>query len=95
MSQNTSIRLRVNYTGRVQGVGFRATTKDLAQGRDVSGWVRNDADGGVTLEVQGSVAETKAVLDAVRTTLRRNIATESSIEIPLVPDEPPGVRIAR
>ena len=44
---------RVLYEGYVQGVGFRWTTKRIAQGYEVSGWVRNLADGRVELQVSG------------------------------------------
>jgi acylphosphatase len=42
---------QVFYTGRVQGVGFRYATKQLAAGFDVVGWVRNLPDGRVELQV--------------------------------------------
>ena len=42
---------RVFYTGRVQGVGFRYTVRQLAAGYEVSGWVRNLKDGRVELLV--------------------------------------------
>jgi acylphosphatase len=44
---------RVIFQGRVQGVGFRYTVKDLARGFDVRGWVENLADGSVELQVTG------------------------------------------
>lgn len=48
--------------GRVQGVFFRASTRDLARTAGVRGWVRNDADGTVTMHLQG---EHDAVADVV------------------------------
>ncbi|MFG0283391.1 MAG: acylphosphatase [Phycisphaerales bacterium JB039] len=58
-------RRRARYTGRVQGVGFRATTLSIARDYDVVGWVRNDPDGAVTLEAQGDPEEVSRFLDAV------------------------------
>ena len=37
----------VFFEGRVQGVGFRWTVKNLARGYDVIGWVKNLPDGRV------------------------------------------------
>ena len=42
-------RVTVLYSGRVQGVGFRATVRYLACGYDVTGTVRNLPDGRVEL----------------------------------------------
>ena len=47
------IRKRIVFHGRVQGVGFRYTAKYLAQSLGLTGWVRNEWDGTVTLEIQG------------------------------------------
>lgn len=46
-------RIRYSFTGRVQGVGFRATAQHLAELLGVTGWVRNETDGSVTMEAQG------------------------------------------
>lgn len=49
----SEIRKRIVFYGRVQGVGFRYTAKHLAQSIGLSGWVRNEYDGTVLMEVQG------------------------------------------
>jgi acylphosphatase len=46
-------RLWARVHGRVQGVGFRATTAQVARGLDLGGWVRNLASGEVELEAEG------------------------------------------
>jgi acylphosphatase len=51
MSQTKSIHARV--TGRVQGVSFRAWTRDEAERRGLDGWVRNESDGTVCAVIHG------------------------------------------
>jgi acylphosphatase len=58
-------RRRVLYSGRVQGVGFRATCRWLARGFEVVGNVRNLSDGRVELLVEGESKEIDRFLDAV------------------------------
>jgi acylphosphatase len=55
-------RMTVLYAGRVQGVGFRYTTKTVATGYEVAGTVRNLPDGRVELVAEGLRDE----LDAFR-----------------------------
>jgi acylphosphatase len=75
---------RVFYEGYVQGVGFRWTTKRIAQGYDISGWVRNLADGRVELQVSGEDDEVAAFLRAIReSTLGGHITAERASEIEL------------
>jgi acylphosphatase len=47
----------VLYSGRVQGVGFRYTTKTVAAGFEITGTVRNLSDGRVELVAEGSRTE--------------------------------------
>jgi len=47
----------IHFTGRVQGVGFRYTVRQIAAGMDIVGYVRNLADGRVELKVEGPPAE--------------------------------------
>lgn len=58
-------RLTVLYTGRVQGVGFRMTVRQLACGYDVTGTVRNLTDGRVELIAEGAKAELKDFLTGI------------------------------
>ena len=59
----TMISLQVFYEGNVQGVGFRWSVRHVAKGFDVTGWVRNLADGRVELQVTGEEDEVRAFLD--------------------------------
>lgn len=59
-------RIHVFYEGRVQGVGFRYSTKVVARGFDVSGWVRNLPDGRVEMVAEGERAELDAFLQGMR-----------------------------
>ncbi len=59
-------RRRVFYSGRVQGVGFRATCRWLARGFEVVGYVRNLPDGRVEVLVEGEPAEVGRYLEAIQ-----------------------------
>jgi len=58
--------MHIFYSGRVQGVGFRYTVKVLAQGFELTGIVRNLADGRVELVAEGSREEMKAFKSAIQ-----------------------------
>ena len=59
-------RLQIFYSGRVQGVGFRYTTKALAAGYEVTGLVRNLPDGRVELIAEGARDELEAFRQGIR-----------------------------
>ena len=48
-----TVRRHSSITGQVQGVGFRYRARYAAQTLELTGWVENEEDGSVTLEVQG------------------------------------------
>lgn len=56
---------RVEYSGRVQGVGFRFTAERLAAGFPVRGYVRNMPDGSVELVAEGDSEAVDAFLRAL------------------------------
>jgi acylphosphatase len=60
-------RVTVFYSGRVQGVGFRATVRHVARGYDVTGTARNLPDGRVELIAEGAKAELAAFLEGIAT----------------------------
>lgn len=49
----SEVRKHIVFHGRVQGVGFRYTAKYLAKSLGLTGWVKNEWDGTVIMEVQG------------------------------------------
>jgi acylphosphatase len=58
-------RAHVFYSGRVQGVGFRYSVREVACGYEVTGFARNLADGRVELVAEGEEDELKNFLDAI------------------------------
>ncbi len=89
MSDSASklVRVQVRFVGRVQGVGFRATCRDIASGHAVTGWVRNEADGSVVLEAQGSAEAVEVYLRAVEATMGRFIGSAARMGLGVVVDE--------
>ena len=55
------IRKYIKFYGAVQGVGFRYRAEHAANLIGATGWVRNDPDGGVSMEIQ----ETEEQIDQV------------------------------
>jgi len=66
-------KVRVIYTGRVQGVGFRMTVSELAQKHSVVGSVCNVADGTVELVAIGKSDSLMSFLEAIDRRMSRNI----------------------
>ena len=46
-------QVNIKVAGLVQGVFFRAETQDFAEAHSITGWVKNDPDGGVSILAQG------------------------------------------
>lgn len=56
------IAITACITGRVQGVSFRAWTRDHALGLGLTGWVRNEPDGGVRALIAGPRAAVERMI---------------------------------
>ena len=59
-------RRTYRFSGRVQGVGFRYTTQNVALRHDVYGYVRNLPDGRVELVMEGEEREMDDVVQTVQ-----------------------------
>ena len=69
MESEESFRLTAYFTGRVQGVGFRYSTFQIAKGFEVNGFVKNLIDGRVELQIEGEEGECRAFLAEVESEL--------------------------
>ncbi|MDR1771695.1 MAG: acylphosphatase [Hungatella sp.] len=83
MEKWDKIRKHIYVCGRVQGVGFRFRTQQLARGLGLTGWVRNLDDGQVEMEVQGRDAEIDRLLDSLRKDRYIVIDSFQAVWIPL------------
>ncbi|MDR0362865.1 MAG: acylphosphatase [Planctomycetota bacterium] len=86
--------IEARFTGSVQGVGFRWTTKRLAEAAGLGGWVRNNPDGSVTLAVRGESEAIECLLNELGTRLGPAVASVESREIP-AGTVPEGFEIVR
>lgn len=72
MPANDRKRIECSIEGRVQGVGFRhftvTTVRDLER---VTGWVKNEPDGSVTLVAEGPADQLNQLESAVQDGPRR------------------------
>lgn len=87
---------QVIFEGRVQGVGFRYTVKDLSRGFDVCGWVKNLPDGTVELQVMGEKDEVESFIREIaeESTVAHHIKNLIATKIPLLENRT-GFRIER
>lgn len=66
VSDRTSRRMQVVFSGRVQGVGFRYTACRVAESFKVTGYVRNLPEGDVEIVAEGAEQELLDFLNAIR-----------------------------
>ena len=77
---------QVIFEGRVQGVGFRYTVKDLSRGFEVCGSVRNLPDGSVVLQVMGEADEVELFIKEIaeESAVAHHIDKLAALKIPLL-----------
>ena len=82
-----TIRKHIIFSGRVQGVGFRWRAARAAEMYGCTGWVRNDWNGTVSMEIQGTEAQIDQVIQAIEKGRFIRIENINSRTIPVDPEE--------
>ena len=80
-------RKHIELRGWVQGVGLRYRAVHAASMCGATGWVRNEYDGSVTLEIQGTEEQIDQVILAIERGTWVRIENITSHTIPPVEDE--------
>ena len=83
MEETKVVRRHMRFTGRVQGVGFRYRAKYAANGMGITGWARNEWDGSVVMEAQGTVAQINMMLKMINQSDYIVIESIDTTDIPL------------
>lgn len=78
------IRKQIRVYGSVQGVGFRYRTEHAAESVGATGWVRNDPDGSVFMEIQGTEEQIDRVFAMVSQGTYVNIEKMDAKSIPVL-----------
>ena len=81
------IRKRIIFYGWVQGVGFRFRARHAADLVGATGWVRNEYDGSVTMEIQGTEEQIDQVILAIERGRYVKIENMDVKTIPVDPEE--------
>ena len=87
MRKTEKIRRYIRFSGAVQGVGFRYRACHAAEAVGATGWVSNEYDGSVSMEIQGTEAQIDAVIQAIERGTYVLIENMSVKTIPLIDGE--------
>ena len=82
-SASEIVRKRIRFWGWVQGVGFRWRARNAAEACGCTGWVSNEFDGSVLMELQGTEEQIDKVILTVEQGRYVRIENMSAETIPL------------
>ncbi len=82
-----TVRKKIRFHGCVQGVGFRYRARHAADAVGATGWVRNEYDGSVSMEIQGTEDQIDAVILAIDRGTYVHIEKMDVKTIPVIEDE--------
>ena len=74
------VRAHVFVSGTVQGVYYRANTRDTARERGVDGWVRNLEDGRVEAVFEGDDPDVEAMIEWCHTGSPQAVVDDVDVE---------------
>ncbi len=77
------MRVQIRFEGLVQGVGFRYEVYQMATQLKMTGWVRNEIDGSVLCELQGTKEKIEYLIQHLYQVPRFQINSVTQKEIPL------------
>ena len=83
----TILRKHIKFYGRVQGVGFRYRAEKSASIYDIYGWIKNNSDGSVEMEVQGEEENIDKMIELIKQGNFIEVDVIEEKNIPLRDDE--------
>jgi acylphosphatase len=72
--------IHLTVKGKVQGVFYRATAKDVAEGMHITGWVKNTDDGDVEIVATGSKDQLEKLVEWCKKGPSKAIVTNVIVE---------------
>lgn len=81
------VRRRYRFYGCVQGVGFRYEAMGIASQLSLVGWVKNEYDGSVVIEIEGAPSYIDSFIMAMRAVPRFDITEIKMEDLPLLETE--------
>lgn len=81
----TKLLYKIVVSGRVQGVGFRWSVANEATNRGINGFVRNQSNGSVYIEAEGSREQLEAFVEWCRK--GPGLSVVKSIKVDSIPPE--------
>ncbi len=81
------VRKQITFHGRVQGVGFRYTARHAADSLGLTGWVRNEYDGSVMMQVQGEEVKIDHMLHILNDDMYIDIQDMDIKSLPVIDDD--------
>ena len=77
---NNKFKAKVRVNGKVQGVWFRAFTRDRATELGLTGWVQNETDGTVYLEIEGNKQKLELLMNELKAGPGRSVVDDVEVD---------------